>query len=287
MSPRCDAAGARFTEPLVVDLNHPEVKKHLTNQEEKNAYLKEILARAANSSYPVLIHGSDSFAPLQVEGFEIVEKLCDSSESSLKAVTKVYEPMSNYWGQMRKTTDKDIRELLGLLPSTEQGYPTIAHFVRLVTRHSDGLAAANLSRIQASKFFPELHCPRLHNWLSEKGLEPSYWNLDGWSKMRRYLFVQPSGSAMAAHIDGGKSYFFVHVHRGRKLFRLWPLYSRTSPLGLEPLMTGGNEIENWVRAQRMWPASVDPLVRIHACQGFGATSNPCDPWSIGRGGLTP
>eukprot|EP00747_Dinoflagellata_sp_TGD_P186164 gnl/TRDRNA2_/TRDRNA2_43060_c0_seq1.p1 gnl/TRDRNA2_/TRDRNA2_43060_c0~~gnl/TRDRNA2_/TRDRNA2_43060_c0_seq1.p1 ORF type:complete len:441 (+),score=47.64 gnl/TRDRNA2_/TRDRNA2_43060_c0_seq1:64-1386(+) len=286
LDPRCESAGARFTEPYIVDLRRADVKQHLINKSERDAYMQKVLARAANYSYPVLIRGNDEFGPLQAKGFQIVQHLCSTSAMLTKMI-KAYEAMSDHWGQMRETNDQEVKDLLALLPSDQQPHSpteaTMDHFVRLVHHYSAAMEAANLTHIQASKFFPDQHCPRLSKLLKVAGWEPSYWKLPGWKRMNRYLFVQPPGSAMAAHIDGQNSYFLLHVHRGRKRVRLWPVYSRPSPFGLEPPETGENEIENWVRAQQMWPDSVDPLVRMHACEGFGGTKNPCDPHSRAEG----
>jgi len=157
---------------------------------------------------------------------------------------------------------------------------TIAHFVRLATRHAAALEAANLTHITMSSMFPEMHCAGLAKFLAGHAYPPAYYHfLEQWRAGHHYVFVSPARSRMAAHIDIGGSYFFLRVHRGRKVVRLWPIYSRTSPLGLPPPQAGAGELEAWLLAQRdAWPASVDPLLHFRGCFDPAEARHPCEPF---------
>lgn len=270
----------------MVDLQSPDFRSLQSNTSTFLAHIKDLLIAAERRSLPVLLRGSQDV--LQENGFRLLEKLCSTQEFPISDALRTYEAGLDTWGQMRDTLDSEIQRLLDLLPPSKRD-ASIARFVRLATRHAAALESANLSHISLSSMFPEVHCRRLSRFLASNAYPPPYYRLfQDWREGRHYIFVSPRRSRIGVHIDSGGSYFFLRIHRGRKVVRLWPVYSRTSPSGLPPPPTGRNEIDSWLAAQRtQWPASVDPLVKFMGCLDPGDVEHPCEPflpdrWRMGN-----
>jgi len=270
--------------PVVVDLRSQALRPLLSNESALSAHIRGVLLEAERSSTPVVLRGTEDI--LKAMGFEALEELCAAPEFPISDALRVYEPGLDAWGQMRDAEDGDIERLLDLLPAHQRGgadaeSATIAHFVKLATRHAAALESANLSSVTMSSMFPKVHCTKLSRLIAGHAYPPPYYRLfTDWGEGKHYVFVSPRTSRMGAHIDVGGSYFMLRVHRGRKLVRLWPVYGRTSPLGLPPpTSSGANEIDRWVLAQQTeWPASVDPLVKLMGCVDPREVEHPCEPF---------